>query len=120
MRRFEPPLQRRAVFYKFGQAVCGAAVSELGIFGTFLGRGAGAVPRLDDASEAARPVAPDVDGDAALPSEDEAMNGGYSGYLLRTKGAEVDEGGVATGFAVLNALYLVPDGDFSAAFEHRS
>lgn len=118
MRRFEPPLQRRAVFYKFGQAVCGAAVSELGIFGTFLGRGAGPVPRLDDASEAAHPAAQDVD--AAFPGEGEAMNGGYSGYLLRTKGAEVDEGGVATGFAVLNALYLVPDGDFSAAFEQRS
>lgn len=84
MRRLHPPVQRRAVFYKFGAASVGAAISELGVFGSYLGCG-------DDASDAS----------------DVTINGKYLGYLLRTKGAEVDEGGVATGFAVLNALYLV-------------
>lgn len=84
MRRFQPPVQLHTVFYKFGQVSMGAAVSELGIFGSYLGHG----------------------GEATETSEGEE-NGGYVGYLLRTKGAEVDEGGVATGFSVLNSLYLV-------------
>lgn len=110
MRRFEPPLQRRAVFYKFGDVASGAAVSELGIFGTFLGCGTGPTPQLDVVPEPPR----------VTENDEDSVNSGYSGYLLRTKGAEVDEGGVATGFAVLNSLYLVPDDDFCAAFGHRT
>ena len=60
-----------------GQTAC---VSELGIFGAWLGRGGGAAPPLLNEP---------------------------AGHLVRTKPAGADEGGVAAGFAVLSSPFLV-------------
>jgi len=107
MRRFQPPVQSRTVFYKFGEVTSGPAISELGIFGSYLGNGKNhcsghEVGYCDDSNLAAD----DSDGEVSSQTGEIEINGGYVGYLLRTKGAEVDEGGVATGFSVLNSLYL--------------
>jgi len=53
------------------------SISELGIYGTYVG-----------------------DGSSAMMND-------MAGYLLRTKGDGVDEGGVATGYSVLNSVALV-------------
>ena len=77
-------MQHHSYFYKFGHVSHGASISELGIFGSYLGHGS-----------------------STLDEPDTEINGGYLGYLLRTKLATVNEGGVATGFSALNSLYLV-------------
>ncbi|RYR02289.1 hypothetical protein Ahy_B06g081108 isoform D [Arachis hypogaea] len=52
------------------------AVSELGIYGTY------------------------------LRNKDKVIMNNQSGYLMRTKVSSSDEGGVAAGFAVLDSVYL--------------
>ena len=37
----------------------------------------------------------------------DGSNNNYAGYLLRTKQEGVDEGGVATGYSVLNSIILI-------------
>jgi glutathione synthase len=76
MQRIFPSLHQTA-FYKQGTVAIGASLSELGVYGIYLG-----------------------DGTNTLVNN-------YSGYLLRTKAEGVDEGGVATGYSVLNSIFLV-------------
>lgn len=76
MQRIFPRTQLTA-FYKQGKVSVGPSISELGIYGIFLGSG----------------------------RNDPLLNQ-YAGYLLRTKAEGVDEGGVATGYSVLNSIYL--------------
>ena len=77
MQRIQAP-QKPAFLVRDGAVASGPAISELGVFGTYLG----------DSSTGR-----------------EAVNG-YAGYLVRTKLAHVNEGGVATGYAVLDSLML--------------
>jgi glutathione synthase len=79
MERIKPPRQR-AVFLRKGQVQAADSISELGVYGIFLGDG-----------------------------EAEPLLNSVAGYLLRTKVADVDEGGVASGFAVLNSPVLTQD-----------
>ncbi|EWM27247.1 glutathione synthetase [Nannochloropsis gaditana] len=78
MQRIQAPA-KNAYLLREGEAVGGPAISELGIFGTFLG---------DTSSE-------------------KVIENQYAGYLVRTKLAHVNEGGVATGFAVVDSPMLV-------------
>ncbi len=78
MQRIQAP-QREAYLLRQGGVVSGPAISELGIFGTFLG-------------------------DTATGRIEENQ---YGGFLVRTKLAYVNEGGVATGFAVVDSPLLV-------------
>ena len=79
MERIFPP-RELAVLARAGEpARAGACVAELGVYGVFLGDGAGGEPL--------------VDADA--------------GHLLRVKSDGVDEGGVAAGFAFLSSPWLV-------------
>lgn len=79
MERLFPP-EQTAVLLRAGKVEgTGETVSELGIYGTYL-------------------VAGD-DNNKELWNE-------YAGFLLRTKFANVDEGGVASGFATLSSPYL--------------
>jgi len=67
------------------------SISELGIYGVFLGDGA-SLPLLNNCA----------------------------GYLLRTKQDGVDEGGVATGFSVLNSIILINDqSDINNGFDEN-
>lgn len=71
------PAAAPSVLVKDGSIVRGDAVSELGIYSVYIGNGSEV--RLNRAA----------------------------GHLLRTKLSGVDEGGVATGFSVLDSPYLV-------------
>lgn len=73
MQRIFPKTQP-AVMVNRGKCVSGESISELGVYGTYLGGGEGR----------------------------ELLNE-YAGYLVRTKMEGTDEGGVATGYAVLSS-----------------
>jgi len=68
------PVPARNVLMRAGQTHSGEALSELGIFGVFIG-----------------------DGQKVLLNE-------FGGQLLRTKLEGVNEGGVAAGFACLDSI----------------
>jgi glutathione synthetase len=77
MERLFPP-QQQAILLRSGRVEgTGMSVSELGCYGTIL-----------------------VDADGHVVSN------AYAGYLLRTKFENVNEGGVASGFATLSSPYL--------------
>lgn len=71
------PALQQAAFLRKGSLVVAPSLSEVGIYGTYLS-----------------------DGQNQLVNE-------FCGYLVRTKAEGVDEGGVATGYSVLNSLLLV-------------
>jgi len=83
MQRLFPP-QQTSVLLRGGVVEgMGESVSELGVFGTVLGSGEN-------------------------EGEDEGVvHNEYAGYILRTKFSDVDEGGVASGFATLSSPYLL-------------
>ncbi|MEM7560689.1 MAG: hypothetical protein AAF394_16320 [Planctomycetota bacterium] len=77
MERLFPPLQK-AILLRGGKVEgSGDTISELGCFAT---------------------VVASTDG--------KILHNEYAGFLLRTKFANVDEGGVASGFATLSSPYL--------------
>lgn len=76
MERVFPP-SAPARLCRLGAVMRVSAVSELGIYGVYLGDGA--APPLVNA---------------------------FAGHLLRTKADGTDEGGVAAGFAVLDSPFL--------------
>ncbi len=65
------------------------SISELGIYGTFVDNGSSFLSQSLTASDIVSPI----------------LNN-YGGYLVRTKPLGVDEGGVATGYSVLNSIVL--------------
>lgn len=71
------PKPQPAIMVNRGRCVAGNSISELGVYSTYLGGGEGNV----------------------LLNE-------YAGYLVRTKLDGVDEGGVATGYAVLSSAIV--------------
>merc|ERR1712003_182363 len=87
MERLFPP-QQQAILLRSGRVEgAGVSVSELGCFGTIL-------------------VAGGKEEESGGDEEAIIINNKYSGFLLRTKFANVDEGGVASGFATLSSPYL--------------
>ena len=77
MELIEPPAQRNTLF-RDGQVSSGEVIAELGVYGTCLWRSGGEVLHNEEA-----------------------------GYLLRTKGKESEEGGVAAGFGALDSVCLI-------------
>jgi glutathione synthase len=77
MQRIFPKAQTTA-FLRKGELLILPSISELGVYGVFLGDGS-SKPLLNSCA----------------------------GYLLRTKPDGVDEGGVAAGFSVLSSVILV-------------
>ena len=75
------PRPQQSLFLRKGSASWQSSISELGIYGVFLGAGETAEPILNE----------------------------YAGYLVRTKADGVDEGGVATGYSVLGSVILLDD-----------
>jgi len=77
MQRLFPP-QQKAVLMRGGKVQgTGDSISELGSFGTLV-----------------------------VDSNGKVIHNRYAGFLLRTKFSNVDEGGVASGFATLSSPYL--------------
>lgn len=78
MQRIFPP-NHTTYFVRNGELIAHTAVSELGIFSTF------------------------------VRNKDKVVSSEQVGYLLRTKASDTNEGGVAAGFAVLDSVYLVQE-----------
>ena len=78
MELIEPPAQRNAVLRE-GRTQTGEVICELGVFGTCLWR----------------------------RSSGEVLRNEEAGYLLRTKGRESEEGGVAAGFGAVDSAALM-------------
>lgn len=79
MELIEPPALKNAIVRE-GVVKRGEVVGELGVYGACLWRGG-------------------ADGTVLLNEE--------AGYLLRTKGRESEEGGVAAGFGAVDSVCLV-------------
>ncbi|KIW97142.1 glutathione synthetase [Cladophialophora bantiana CBS 173.52] len=77
-----PTAAKNTVLRSDGQVVSGNVISELGIFGTCLWR------------------------NTPGETKPEILQNTEGGYLLRTKGKDSDEGGVAAGFSSLDSLIL--------------
>jgi glutathione synthetase len=82
MELIQPPADaKNTVLRSDGRVVCGNVISELGIFGTCLW-------------------------DTKADGKIDLLQNEEGGYLLRTKGRDSDEGGVAAGFSSLDSLVL--------------
>lgn len=77
MELIEPPALRNAIL-RNGKVESGEVVGELGVYGVCLWRRGGGV-----------------------------VENWEAGYLLRTKGRESEEGGVAAGFGAVDSVCLV-------------
>lgn len=101
MELIQPPREaRNTVLRSDGRVVTGDVVSELGIFGTILWKnehGSGTDTRTSGTQE---------DTGLARRADIDILHNTEGGYLLRTKGRENDEGGVAAGFSSLDSLIL--------------
>ena len=75
------PVKRPTAMLRAGEVIVGSAISELGIYSTYLSNGTSDAPILNK----------------------------FVGHLLRTKLDGVNEGGVASGFAVLDSPFLVDE-----------
>lgn len=82
-----------STFYKQGILQTGLSISELGVYGIYLGS-----RTATDSSTTPIPT--------SSSTSEVTVRNSYGGYLLRTKQEGVDEGGVATGYSVLNSIYL--------------
>lgn len=85
MELIEPPALKNTIFRE-GKVKTGEVIGELGVYGVCLWRDGGATKR---------------DG------EGEVLKNFEAGYLLRTKGRESEEGGVAAGFGAVDSVCLV-------------
>jgi hypothetical protein len=90
------PLPQKTAFLRQGALQILPSISELGVYGTYLGYGL--TPTDDSASISA--------GGVTSGSRGGVLVNAYAGYLLRTKPEGVDEGGVASGYSVLNSVIL--------------
>jgi glutathione synthase len=73
------PRPQTSSFLRKGELLIIPSISELGVYGVYIQEGAASEPRLNE----------------------------YAGYLLRTKPSDEDEGGVATGYSILNSPMFI-------------
>ena len=92
MEIIEPPVLRNSIFRE-GAVKSGEVIGELGVYGVCLwGNGKKNGMSTESAS-----------GD----DKGEVLESWEAGYLLRTKGRESEEGGVAAGFGAMDSVCLV-------------
>lgn len=102
-----PLAAKNTVLRSDGSVVSGNVISELGIFGACLWKrntertGAAARVRVGLAGAGHTGI-----GLMGHPAQPEILHNKEGGYLLRTKGKDSDEGGVAAGFSSLDSLIL--------------
>lgn len=92
------PLPQKTAFLRSGALQILPSLSELGVYGTYLAYGPDHSNSTGSESTSVS-VSSGAAGGRVLVSE-------YGGYLLRTKPDGVDEGGVASGYSVLNSIIL--------------
>lgn len=90
MELIKPPALRNSIF-RNGEVKSGEVIGELGVYGVCLWRnGKG-----------------ESQGVNVGMSKGEVLENWEAGYLLRTKGRESEEGGVAAGFGAVDSVCLV-------------
>ncbi len=82
MELIEPPALRNSVF-RNGEVTSGEVIGELGVYGVCLWQHGHDVSEL------------------------KTLENWEAGYLLRTKGRESEEGGVAAGFGAVDSVCLI-------------
>jgi glutathione synthase len=87
MELIEPPAETRNVILRHGALERGGVVCELGVYGTCLWGGG--------------------DGDKSGGRGPLLLHNAQAGWLLRTKGDQSEEGGVAAGFGCMDSVALV-------------
>lgn len=90
MELIEPPTLNNSIF-RNGEIQTGSVINELGVFGVCLWQNA--------FGKVENPQAQDEGG--------KILENFGAGYLLRTKGRESEEGGVAAGFGSIDSVFLV-------------
>lgn len=102
MEMIDPPAQRNVIL-RNGEIQEGGVICELGVFGTCLWRnGKGGKKAATRHESRPKNVAVDVDSEeAGIIANEEA------GFLLRTKGDQSEEGGVAAGFGAIDSCCLI-------------
>ena len=95
MELIEPPALRNSIFRE-GEVKSGEVIGELGVYGVCLWR---------NGSEGRGKA--EGDGDGKEGGKGEILENFEAGYLLRTKGRESEEGGVAAGFGAVDSVCLV-------------
>ena len=100
-----PPEAKNTVLRSDGSVVSGNVISELGIFGACLWR---STKRTSEAIHARIGLAGAGHTGIGLTGGQppDILHNEEGGYLLRTKGKDSDEGGVAAGFSSLDSLIL--------------
>lgn len=123
MERFHPPRQP-SIMMRLGQLLEAPegrrsphhpfvveTTQELGIYGWILG--GSRWPSLASAASGGVSVGPAVQqpmlGERKHGEDEGVFTSRFAGHLVRTKLTGVDEGGIASGFAVLDTPVLVPD-----------
>ena len=107
MQRIFPSPQNTA-FLRNGKLEVLPSITELGIFGTFVGYGSSPsspLSALPIEATAIELLAAEAGAATASDTVSPILNN-YGGYLVRTKPLGVDEGGVATGYSVINSIVL--------------
>ena len=101
MERIRPPTHALPLM-RDGVLDGGECIAELGVFGVFLGDGRQVLLTRTPTQLYSNPSSnPHPNGGQVLLNE-------QAGHLLRAKLADVDEGGVCAGFAVLSSPVLFP------------
>lgn len=110
MELIEPPALRNAIVRE-GVVKKGEVVGELGVYGVCLWRGGTGGQRSGVGAEQGVGVEEGEkgvkDGGEEGGKGGEILHNEEAGYLLRTKGRESEEGGVAAGFGAVDSVCLV-------------
>ena len=107
MEIIEPPTQRNSII-RNGELRSGEVVVELGVYGVCLwrhGEGGGGIGHVGSGN-AGNGDGEDQTG-VSKSSPWWLLRNKEAGYLLRTKGRESEEGGVAAGFGAVDSVALV-------------
>ncbi|KAI9818441.1 MAG: hypothetical protein M1827_000500 [Pycnora praestabilis] len=99
MEIIEPPALENAIL-RNGSVERGGVIGELGVYGVCLWRNG-----RDDSKAGGKEG--EGDGEERGKDRGEVLENWEAGYLLRTKGRESEEGGVAAGFGAVDSCLLV-------------
>ncbi|KAI9762623.1 MAG: hypothetical protein M4579_000241 [Chaenotheca gracillima] len=108
MEIIEPPALENSIF-RNGELATGGVIGELGVYGVCIWKDS----KRDESVSASTSTAeaPGTSGnerpESAASTKPEILRNWEAGYLLRTKGSESEEGGVAAGFGSVDSCLLI-------------
>lgn len=109
MEIFEPPALSNSIL-RNGEVETGGVIGELGVYGVCLWRRVEAKVKVKvkvKGIDGAGMEGDKVEEEGSRARGVEILQNFEAGYLLRTKGVESEEGGVAAGFGAVDSCLLV-------------